>query len=361
LGENEGKERVKDLAQGSLGYKKRRGALFSLGVLALGVMAAEMGGCAGPGDGRKDFDVPEFVLTYAENQPEDYPTTQGAYRFAQLVYERTNGRVEIQVSAGGVLGEEQSTIEQMQFGGIDFARVSLSSLSDFIPKMNVLQMPYLYTDADHMWQVLEGEIGDVFLDSLDGVGLVALSWYDAGARNFYSVKNPVETLEDMKGMRVRVQESELMKAVVEALGASAVPMAYDEVYSALETGRIDAAENNWPSYESMRHFEVAPYYTVDEHTRVPEMQLVSEATWKKLPQEYHEIIRQCARESAVYERQLWQERIHQSEERVRKEGCQVVELSQEEKGRFREAMLSIYGEYCGEYMDIIEEILEAGR
>lgn len=339
------------------GRKGRTAWVFVLSaVLALG-----LGGCGTKGDGEKDYGTPEFVLTYAENQPEDYPTTQGAYRFAQLVFERTGGKVEIQVSAGGVLGEEQSTIEQMQFGGIDFARVSLSSLSDFIPKMNVLQMPYLYTDADHMWRVLEGEIGDEFLDSLDGFGLVALSWYDAGARNFYSAKKPVESLEDMKGMRVRVQESELMKAVVEALGALAVPMAYDEVYSALETGSIDAAENNWPSYDSMRHYEVAPFYTVDEHTRVPEMQLVSEATWNKLPKEYHEIIRECARESAVYERRLWEERIHEAEKRVRKAGCQVVELSPEEKGRFREAMVSIYGEYCGDYMDIIEKILQAGR
>lgn len=333
-------------------------AFCMFGMLAAGSAVCSLVGC---GRNRQDSPAPEFVLTYAENQPEDYPTTKGAYRFAELVYEKTGGKVEIQVSAAGVLGEEQSTIEQMRFGGIDFARVSLSSLSDFVPGMNVLQMPYLYTDTEHMWQVLEGEIGDRFLDSLDGFGLVALSWYDAGARNFYSAAKPIERLEDMKGMRVRVQESELMKAVVEALGASAVPMAYDEVYSALEKGSIDAAENNWPSYDSMRHYEVAPFYTVDEHTRVPEMQLVSEVTWKKLPEEYHEIIRQCARESAAYERRLWAERIQESEERVRNAGCQVVELSAEEKGRFREAMLPIYGEYCSDYMDIIEEILEAGK
>lgn len=306
---------------------------------------------------KNDSPAPEFVLTYAENQPEDYPTTQGAYYFARLVYERTGGRIEIQVSPGGVLGEEQSTIEQMQFGGIDFARVSLSSVSDFIPKMNVLQMPYLYTDADHMWRVLEGDIGDDCLRSLAGSGLVALSWYDAGARNFYSAQKPIRTVEDMKGMRVRVQESELMKAMVEALGASAVPMAYDVVYSALETGSIDAAENNWPSYDSMNHYEVAPYYTVDEHTRIPEMQLVSEATWNKLPESYHPIIRQCAQESALYERKLWAQRIQEAEQRVRKAGCQVVELTPQEKSRFREAMLPIYGEYCSDYMDIIEAIL----
>lgn len=326
-------------------------------VLAVTIM---LGACILSGQKASHGQVPEFVLTYAENQPEDYPTTQGAYRFAQLVFERTGGRVEIQVNAGGALGEEQSTVAQMRFGGIDFARVSLTSLSEFVPELNVLQMPYLYTDADHMWKVLEGQIGDDFLDSLDGFGLVALSWYDAGARNFYSSKKPVESLEDVKGMRIRVQESELMIAMVEALGASAAPMAYEEVYSALETGAIDAAENNWPSYESMSHYEVAPYYTVDEHTRVPEMQIASEDTWKKLPMEFQEVIRECAKESALYERELWAKRIRQSERRVRRAGCQVIELSAEEKARFREAMMPVYGEYCHEYMDIVEKIIEAG-
>ena len=202
---------MRDLVYKNFRFWKKGGPAAGIGIAAFGMMVMGSLGCAGNGDAGEDSRVPEFVLTYAENQPEDYPTTQGAYQFAKLVFERTEGRVEIQVSAGGVLGEEQSTIEQMQFGGIDFARVSLSSLSDFLPKMNVLQLPYLYTDADHMWQVLEGEIGDEFLDSLDGTGLVALSWYDAGARNFYSAKKPIETLEDMEGLRVRVQESELMK------------------------------------------------------------------------------------------------------------------------------------------------------
>lgn len=338
-----------------------RGLKKGLALLAVLGLTAVLGACIVSGPKTTDTPVPQFVLTYAENQPEDYPTTKGAYRFARLVYEKTEGQVEIQVNAGGVLGEEQSTIAQMQFGGVDFARVSLGSLAEFVPELNVLQLPYLYTDADHMWRVLEGEIGDRFLDALDGFGLVGLSWYDAGARSFYSAKKPVQALEDVKGMRIRVQESELMKAMVEALGAQAVPMEYSAVYSALETGAIDAAENNWPSYESMRHYEVAPYYTVDEHARVPEMQIVSQATWEKLPAEYREVIRECARESAIYERELWERRTRQSEKRVRQAGCQVWELSAEEKARFREAVLPVYEKYCQGDMDVVEEILEKGR
>lgn len=309
----------------------------------------------------KNVTVPEFVLTYAENQAEDYPTTLGAYRFAELVRERTGGKIEIQVHADAALGEEQSVINQVQFGGIDFARVSLSSLAELIPKLNVLQMPYLYTGSEHMWKVLEGDIGDDFMNSFDGSKLVPLSWYDAGARNFYNSVCPIEQLEDMQGMKIRVQESKLMKDTVIALGAEPVPMAFEDVYSALETGEIDGAENNWPSYESTRHYEVSRYYTIDEHNRIPEMQLMSQRSWEKLKPEYQKIIRECAEESALYERRLWVEREQSSEEKVRKEGCTLTELPPEEKARFQEAVLPMYEKYCSEYMDIIDAIIAVGK
>lgn len=305
--------------------------------------------------------VPDFVLTYAENQAEDYPTTQGAYRFAELVYEKTGGKVEILVHPGGTLGDERIVIEQLQFGGVDFARVSLSSLAEFVPKLNVLQMPYLYTGQEHMWKVLEGDIGADFMNSFGGSSLVPLSWYDAGARSFYSKDRPIESLEDMGGMRIRVQESELMKDTIEALGATPVPMAFGEVYSGLQTGEIDGAENNWPSYESTRHYEVARYFTLDEHTRVPELQLAARSTWDKLPEEYRQVIRDCARESAIYERALWAEREKTSEERVRRLGCVVTELTAGEKARFRKAVAPMYGKYCSGYMDIVNDIIAAGR
>ncbi len=242
--------------------------------------------------------VPEYVFTYAENQAEDYPTSLGAYRFAQLVKERTGGRIEIQVKAGGLLGDEQAILEQLQFGGIDFTRVSLSPLSEIIPELNVLQMPYMYTGSEHMWKVLDGEIGETFIGFFERVPIQPLSWYDGGTRNFYTSNVPIRNLEDMKGMRIRVQQSSLMMDTMELLGAEAVPTAFDQVYSSLQRGTIDGAENSWPSYESEKHYEVAGYYTLDEHTRVPEMQLASQITWDKLSKEDQQIIRECARESA---------------------------------------------------------------
>lgn len=328
-----------------------------LGIGAAAVLAA----CSGRTEKQQDADAPEYVFTYAENQAEDYPTTKGAYRFAELVKERTDGKIIIQVNAEAALGDEQSVVEQMQFGGIDFTRASISSMGEFLPKMNVLQMPYLYTGADHMWKVLDGEIGDDFLSSFEEIDLIGLSWYDAGARNFYNSVRPIQTLEDLKGMKIRVQESRMMGRMVELLGATSVPMTYADVYSALQIGQIDGAENNWPSYESERHYDVAKYMTVDEHTRVPEVQLIAKATWDKLTPEYQQIIQECARESAQYERMLWSQRSEASLQKVIEAGCEVVELTPEEKRRFQEAVTPIYSEFCADYVDLIDEIVAAGR
>lgn len=303
--------------------------------------------------------VPEYVFNYAENQAVDYPTTKGAYRFAELVEERTGGRIQILVQPGAELGAEKDVLKQMQYGGIDFARISLSQISELLPEMNVLQLPYLYENSKHMWKVLDGEIGDRFLAMTDDCDLIGLSWYDAGVRNFYSSTKKIACLEDLKGMKIRVQESGLMSEMIEAMGAIAVQTAYSEVYSGLEQGIVDGAENNWPSYESMNHYEVAKYYTVDEHTRVPELQLMSAHTWNKLSKEDQEIIKSCAEESALYERRIWALQEKVSRRIALEHEAEEIILSDEEKERFKEAVSGIYEKYGREYLDIIEEIKEA--
>ena len=300
--------------------------------------------------------IPDFILTYAENHPENYPTVSGALKFAELVEERTNGKVLIQVKYGGEFGTQQQMVNQMKFGGVDFARVSLSSISDDLPKLNVLQLPFLYEDSEHMWKVLDGEIGQQFWESFYELNLVPLSWYDAGARSFYSAEKPIRTVEDIEGMSIRVQESQMMRDMISLLGGNPVDLAYTEVYSAFETGKIDAAENSFPSYHVSRHYEVAKYYTLDEHTRVPEIQLMSGRTWEKLPEEYKQIILACAEESAEYEKQIWKEQEELSYKEAVKQGCEVIILSESEVERFREKMIPLYELYCLEYMEIVEEI-----
>lgn len=301
--------------------------------------------------------VPEYVFTYAENQPEGYPTTLGAYRFADLVYERTNGRIKIRVHAGGVLGDEVSVIQQVQYGGIDFARASIMTMGQFNDKMNVLQLPYLYQNSSHMWKTLDGEIGEEFMNSLNDDGLIALSWYDAGSRHFYTTE-PITSLEDMQGKRIRIAESKLMESLILALGGVPVPMAYSDVFSALETGGIDGAENNWSSYTFTDHYKIAQYMTLDGHNRIPELQIASQAIWKKLSEEDQKIIKECAIESAIYERELWIEQEEKSRKLAEGAGVTVIDLSDEEMGKFRDAVMPIYKEFGEEYQELIEKILD---
>lgn len=305
----------------------------------------------------KNDNIPQYVFLYAENQAENYPTTQGARRFADLVYEKTDGRIKILVKCDAELGSEMQVIEQMEYGGIAFARVSLSQLAEYAPEMNVLQMPFLYTDSEHMWRVLGGEIGDSFLEETADNGLVGLSWYDAGARNFYSTR-PIRRIEDLQGMTIRVQESDLMADMVTALGATPMKIVYSDVYSALEQGIVDGAENNWPSYQSTKHYNVAKYITIDEHTRVPELQICSRVVWDQLDSNDRQIISECAKESALYERQLWQEGEKTSRQIAEKSGITVYELSAAEKQRFRDAVMPVYEKYCKDQMDMVKKIME---
>lgn len=326
-----------------------------LATFLLVVLPFILGGC---GAGREKTVQAEYIFRYAENQPEDYPTTQAAFRFAEMVEEETDGRIRIEVYCEGALGDERSVIEQMRFGGVDFTRVSLSSLAEFSNSLNVLQLPYLYRSDEHMWNVLDGEIGDAFLNRVTDAGVTGLSWFDSGARNFYNSVREIHSIEDVAGLRIRVQESKMMADMVRVLGAQPIPLAYSEVYAGLQTGLIDGAENNWPSFESTGHYEVARYYVLDEHTRVPEMQLISTRTLEKLSESDREILYRCAKESALIERRLWAEREQHSKEQVRLGGAVITTLSAEEKLRFEQAMKPLYEKYAGDEMDIVEAIRE---
>lgn len=300
--------------------------------------------------------IPDYVLTYAENHPEGYATTESAHKFAELVEKRTQGKVKIQVKPNGEFGPQQQIVNQMRFGGVDFARVSISSLADALPILNVLQLPFLYEDAEHMWKVLEGEIGAQFMDAVYELNLIPLSWYDAGVRSFYSREVPIQSVEDIQGLTIRVQESQMMRDMITLLGGNAVDLAYSEVYSAFEIGKIDAAENSWSSYKVMEHYKIAKYYTLDGHTRVPEIQLASGETWSKLPKEYQQIILECAKESAEYEKELWKEQEEKARTDAIAEGVEEIVISEAELQKFQEKIAPLYEQYCAEYMELVEKI-----
>ena len=329
-----------------------RGRSWLVLVLAL-VLLSPLPGCQ-----RRQETYPKLMLRYADNQPEDYPTTLAAQHFAKLVEERTGGEIVIRVYPDGELGEEVSVFEQVQIGGVDMARASVGTLGQFFPQAGVLQLPYLFTDADHQWRVLDGEIGDELLETMEEAGVIGLSWFDAGARNLYTTTQ-VSSAADLAGMTIRVQESESMSRMVRLWGATPVQIPYGEVYSALQTGRIDGAENNYPSYETSGHFEAAPYYLLDSHARLAEVQLISKVAMERIEAvnpDYPQVIRQCARECALYERELWRKRERQSEELVRQYGCVVTEPSQAALEEFRALVRPMYESYHKDLRELIDRI-----
>lgn len=310
-----------------------------------------LGGCS-----RRDAErVPDFAFRYAENQADDFPTTQAAYFFADRVAELSQGRIRIYVYADAELGDERSVIEQMQYGGIDFGRINLSPLSEYDNRLFTLQLPYLYDDSAHMWRVLDGEIGDAYLASLQDIGLIGLTWVDAGVRHFYT-HSQVRTLADMKGLDIRVQENSLMERMMELLGAEPIKMRYSEVLPALQTGKIDGAENNYPSYQSTGHYMVAKYVLEDEHTRIPEVIVASPAAMNKLDEAGKALIVQAAQEAGLYQRTLWQEYEQSTRQEVIDSGCEIYIMPAEEKESFRQTTQPIYDEFAADAADVIAGI-----
>ena len=223
----------------------------------------------------------------------------------------------------------------------------------------MLQLPYLYHDKDHMWKVLDGKIGQDLLNGMnEKANVVGLSWYDAGARSFYITDHEINSLDDLQGLKIRVQESSLMVDMIKALGADPVPMTYQGVEKALEDKTIDGAENNWSFYESSNHYKIAKYYVVDEHTRIPEIQMVSKKVWDSLSSDDQKLIRECAIESAEFEKGEFEKREQLAQENLAKNGVVVINLTPEVKEEFVEAMKSVYDEYGANIQDLITAIQE---
>ena len=307
---------------------------------------------------KEESSYPELVLRYADNQSNGYPTVEAAKYLAELVKERTDGKIEIRIYPDSALGSENSVMEQMFYGGIDMSRFSLGTLSQFFPELRTLHLPYLYTDSDHMWRVLDGEIGDMYLNKMVGQGLIALAWYDAGARSFYT-RAPVSSIDDLKSMTIRVMENDMMSRIITLLGAEAVQIPYGDVYSTLQKLRIDGAENNLPSYVFTGHYQAAPYFYQDEHFRLPEVVMMSVYAQEKVAAvdpSFVEVIRACAKESGLYERKLWQEEEKKAYEEAVLSGVKFTIPSEEDLLALRKAMDPMYQELGEKEREIVERI-----
>jgi len=207
--------------------------------------------------------------------PADYLTVEAVKQMGNALKEQSKGKHGVRVYANGALGNERDTLEQLKIGGLDMMRVNAAPLNNVVPETVVPCLPFLFRSKEHMRATLDGQVGDDILAAMEAQGMIGLAFYDSGARSVYTAKKPVKALADLKGQKVRVQQSDLFVAMVEGLGANPTPMPYGEVYTALKTGIVDAAENNLPSYESSRHFEAAKNYSLTEHSMCPEILVFS--------------------------------------------------------------------------------------
>ncbi|WP_407704138.1 TRAP transporter substrate-binding protein [Xylophilus rhododendri] len=280
----------------------------------------------------------------ADVQPADYPTVEAVRAMGKSLKEQSHDRLGVKVFAAGALGSERDTIEQLKIGGLDMMRINAALLNNIVPDTLAISMPFVFRSTDHMHHVLDGPIGDEILAAMADQGMVGLAFYDSGARSIYTAKRPIRTLADVKGMKIRVQQSDLFVAMMEAMGANATPMPYGEVYTGLKTGIVDGAENNWPSYESSRHFEAAKYYNVTEHAMTPEVLVFSKKIFDTLSKEDQALVRKTAKESVATMRQLWQEREAKSRKIAEAGGAQVLPIA--DKKPFIDAMAPVYAKFA---------------
>lgn len=301
-----------------------------------------------------------LLLIAAESHSDDYPTSKSIRSMAKEVEEQSNGRIRIKLYAGAQLGAEEDAILANRMSSIDLNRVSLSVYNNIEPVTVIPCLPFIFRSIDHMHQVLDSEIGDEILASLEPHGLIGLAFYDSGARSFYNIHRPILHPSDMAGMKVRVQNADVSVAMIQALGACPTPMSFGEVYEALVTGVIDAAENNIPSYRKTRHCEVAKYYSFDQHTMVPDILTISKTTWDRLSHNDQQLIRKAAKASVIEMRKLWKKEVLAARSEVESADNQLIE--DVDKAPFIDAMKPLYQQFVNteELKELQQRILEVG-
>jgi len=275
-----------------------------------------------------------------------YPNTVAMDKFAELLKEKSGGKMTLKMYHSGTLGSQPDAIEQVRMGGLEIGNFNLGPLGPIVPEANVVSLPFIFKDTDHMWRVLDGKAGDIINEGMTKFGLVPLAWYDAGARSFYNSIKPINQPADVTGMKVRVMNNDLYSGMISALGGNPSPMAFAEVYQSLKTGVVDGAENNWPSYESTGHYEVAIYYSNSQHLIIPETLCINAAVYKKLSAEDQKILKEAAQESAMLQRKLWKEREKASEKKVLAGGVKLNQIP--DKSAFQAAMKPVYDKYLAD-------------
>lgn len=281
-----------------------------------------------------------------------HPNTAAMDLFAELVAERTGGDITLEVFHGGVLGSQPDALEQVQLGAIDIGNFNLGPIGPLVKEANLVSLPFIFRDVPHMFRVLEGPAGDRIAAAMGEAGILPIGWFDAGARSFYNNTGPINSPDDVSGMKIRVMNNDLFTGMVNAMGGNGTPMAFSEVYQALSTGVVDGAENNLPSFESVGHYEVSGYYSLSEHLIIPECICVNTAKFNALSSEMQAALISAAEEASVYQRELWAQQTAASREAVESAGVKINEIA--DKGPFQAAMEPVYADYLAANPDMTE-------
>jgi tripartite ATP-independent transporter DctP family solute receptor len=326
-------------------------------VLRLGAAAAL--GAAGLGYGRPSAAQTKLALKAADVHPAGYPTVVAVENMGKKLEQATSGRISIQMFGSMQLGGEKETIEQCQVGALQLGRVSVGALGPVVDDLNVFNLPFLFRNTAHMEKVIDGPLGQELLDKVTNnpnTHLVGLCWMDAGARNMYDTKHPIKSVDDIKGLKVRVMGNPMFVDMMNAIGGNGVAMGYDQVFSALQTGVVDGAENNPPSFYFDNHYQVAKYYTITEHLIVPEILVFSGPGWAKLDKGDQELITKFGHEAQLDERQLWIAKEKDAMEKMKAAGIEIDTISDADKKKLQDAVKPVWDKYGAKYADLIKRI-----
>lgn len=305
------------------------------------------------------FAAESMVLKSSDVHPEGYPTVVAVQNMGKKLEQATDGRLSIQVFPSMQLGAEKQTLEQTQVGALAMTRVSVGVMGPIVSDLNVFNLPFVFRDIAHMHKVIDGAVGEKLLKKIDddpNAGLIGLAWMDAGARNIYNSKRPVAKLEDLQGLKIRTMGNPMFVDMANAMGANGVAMGYDQLINALQTGVVDGAENNYPSYGTGQHYNYAPYISTTQHLIIPEIIVFSKKVWETLSADDQALLRKVAKEAQLDERQLWAAAEQKALDDMKAHNVTVTEISPEEKKRFQEAMKPIWDKYGAQYKDLIAEI-----
>ena len=329
--------------------KRRDFMMLSAGLGAAGLTA---GLAASPARAQT-----KAVFKASDVQPPGYPTVAATENLGKKLSAATDGRLSIQMYPSMQLGGEKETIEQTQIGAIQMLRVSVGSMGPIVDDINVVNMPFLFKSIAHAERMMDGPIGQELLDKITAspnANLVALCWMDSGARSLYNTKHPIKSIEDVKGLKFRVIGNPIFVDMMNALGGNGVSMGYDQVFSALQTGVIDGAENNLPSYVFSNHYTTAKYLCLTEHLVIPEVLVFSKRVWNTLSADDQNLIKKFAREAQLEERELWNQYEQKAMDKARAAGSQIVEIA--DKTPFQNAVKPVWDKYGPKYQDMIKRI-----